>query len=71
MTVAQAIHKHIESLPDVALQEVLDFVEFLESKHAMANTDRSWSSFSLTNAMRGLEEEESPYTLSDIREDKA
>ncbi len=73
MTVAQAIQKHIASLPENTLQEVLDFVEFLEMKRAATATpphDQSWSNFSLASAMHGLESEESPYTLADIREER-
>jgi predicted DNA-binding antitoxin AbrB/MazE fold protein len=30
--------------------------------------DEAWSRFSLASAMRGMEEEESPYTLDDLKE---
>lgn len=73
MTTAQAIMRHLESMPDSMQREVLDFVEFLESRHkecsAARAADDTWSRFSLESAMRGMEDEESPYTLADIRPD--
>jgi len=63
MTVAEQIVQHLNSLPETAQAEVLDFVEFPESRSNNAN----WSGFSLTQAMRGMESEESPYSLNDIK----
>jgi len=63
MTVAEQIVQHLNTLPETAQAEVLDFVEFLESRSNNAN----WSGFSLTQAMRGMESEESPYSLNDIK----
>jgi hypothetical protein len=69
MTTAQAIAEHIEALPESAQREVLDFVEFLESKakpSAVRETETAWSVFSLASAMRGMEDEGSPYTDADV-----
>lgn len=71
MTTAQAIAEHIEALPRAAQREVLDFVEFLESKTragGVREPDASWSAFSLASAMRGMEDEDSPYTVADVKE---
>jgi len=71
MTTTQHIIQHLNSLPDSEQREVLDFVEFLESrrKHLDAREeDAAWSSFSLASAMRGMEDEETPYTLADLKE---
>ena len=71
MTTAQAIIQRLESLPDSAQREVLDFVEFLGSrrKHPMSREeDAAWSNFSLASAMRGMEDEKTPYTLADLKE---
>lgn len=71
MKTAQAIIQHIEALPEVAQREVLDFVEFLEMKYQsaeMRKSDKDWSSFSLDSAMRGMENEQSPYTEADIKQ---
>ena len=49
-------------------REVLDFVEFLESRRAgsdVSNTE--WNRLSLASAMRGMEDEDSPYTREDLK----
>ncbi len=71
MTTAQAIVQHIEALPETAQLEVLDFVEFIEMKYRATETrqpDREWSRFSLDSAMRGMEDERSTYTKTDIKQ---
>ncbi len=71
MTLTEKIFSHIENMPEIYQAEVLDFVEFLESKskklHDRANEERaSWARFSLAQAMRGMEDEEDLYSLSDV-----
>ena len=71
MTTAQLIARHIAALPEDTQQEVFDFVKSLESKLESGDErerDSGWSEFSLASAMRGLEEEPSPYTLADLKE---
>ena len=71
MTTVQAIAQHLETLPETARREVLDFVEFLETRthpRVVRETDAAWSAFSLSSAMRGMEEEPSPYTAADVKE---
>ena len=71
MTITQAIIQHLESLPDSAQREVLDFVEFLEFQRKGAiqrKEETAWSDFSLESAMHGMEDEETPYTLADLKE---
>ena len=71
MTTAQAIIRQLESLPNSAQREVLDFVEFLKSRQDTSPSreeDVAWSHFSLASAMRGMEYEETPYTLGDLAE---
>jgi hypothetical protein len=71
VTTTQGIVQHLMSLSESARQEVLDFVEFLESREAeeVARQDNAqWSRLSLTSAMRGMEGKDSPYTLSDLKE---
>jgi vacuolar-type H+-ATPase subunit D/Vma8 len=70
MTTAQAILERLKDLPDSAQQEVLDFVKSLESRRAelAQEEDAAWSGFSLASAMRGMEDEETPYTLADLKE---
>ena len=71
MTTTEAIIRHLGNLPERARQEVLDFVEFLSSRRprsALKDEDGAWSEFSLASAMRGMEAEDSPYTLTDLKE---
>lgn len=72
MTTAQAIMRRLKSLPDQAQREVLDFVEFIESHRkgptVASKDDKSWSNFSLASAMRGMEDEDTSYTLADLKE---
>lgn len=71
MTTAQAILERLKDLPDSAQREVLDFVKFLESRQAETGSreeDTAWSHLSLVSAMRDMEDEETPYTLADLKE---
>ncbi|MFH1739170.1 MAG: DUF2281 domain-containing protein [bacterium] len=71
MTTTETIVQQLMSLPESAQQEVLRFVEFLESRQGKRVTPEdeiAWAEFSLASAMRGMEDEESPYTLADLRE---
>jgi hypothetical protein len=71
MTTLQTIARHLEALPEADQREVLYFVEFLESKRRPemeGKSDATWSAFSLASAMRGMEDEPSPYTVADVKE---
>ena len=71
MTTSQLIVQHLRSLPESKHREVLDFVEFLESRdknRGARGDDDSWTDFSLVSAMRGMDDEDSPYTTADIKE---
>lgn len=71
MTLAEKILQHIKDLPQSLQAEVLDFVEYLESKIKKGKEDKEdvdWSTLSLSFAMRGLEDEQSPYSLDDLKE---
>jgi hypothetical protein len=67
MSLADKIINNVRALPESKQLEVLDFIEYLRVK-----TDRQenpeWSDFSLSSAMRGMENEESPYSLNDLKE---
>ena len=64
MSLEEKIMRNIQELPESKQAEVLDFVEYLRTK----TEERDWSEFSLTSAMRGMENEDSPYSLEDIKE---
>jgi hypothetical protein len=68
MDTVQRIIEEIKSIPESDQAEVLDFVECLKSKKGRKEEDSGWSMFSLSSAMRGIEEEPSPYGVEDIKE---
>lgn len=68
MTLTEEIIQHVQTLPDPLKAEVLDFVEYLEIKSKKVEEETDWSALSLSSAMRGMEKETSPYTVSDIKE---
>ncbi len=68
MDIVQRIIEELKSVPESTQVEVLDFVEYLKSRKGRNAEDFEWSRFSLDSAMRGIEEEPSPYDISDIKE---
>ena len=64
MSLEDKIIRHINELPESKKAEVLDFVEYLKSK----TDQKDWSEFSLSSAMRGMENEISLYSLEDLKE---
>jgi hypothetical protein len=68
MTIAEAIMEHVTSLPVSDQTEVLDFVEYLELKKKKKDGANNWSAFSLSQAMRGMESEDSLYSSTDLKE---
>ena len=68
MDIVERIIEELKSIPESAQAEVLDFVEYLKSKKVRKDEDSEWSRFSLDSAMRGIEEEPSPYGVEDIIE---
>jgi hypothetical protein len=67
MSLADKIINNVRTLPESKQIEVLDFIEYLRVKtERQENT--GWSDFSLSSAVRGMENEESPYSLKDLRE---
>ncbi|GFP32971.1 hypothetical protein HKBW3S42_01282 [Candidatus Hakubella thermalkaliphila] len=66
MTLTEKILQHVKDLPESLQAEVLDFIEYLESRVAKSKegvSETEWSALSLSFAMRGMEDEYSPYTL--------
>jgi hypothetical protein len=67
VSTAESIFQKAKALPGSLQTEVLDFVEFLERKHASPQED--WAALSLTSALRRMENEEwPPYSESDLIE---
>ena len=67
MSFAQKVTQHMEHLPQSLQAEVLDFVEHLETKKVAKDTV-AWSHLSVSQAMRGMESEKSPYSENDLKE---
>jgi hypothetical protein len=68
MNTVEKIIEQLKSMPESDQAEVLDFLEYLKSKEGREKEDSEWSQFSLDSAMRGIEEEPSPYGIEDIKE---
>jgi len=71
MHVSERVEKYVAALPPPLQDEVLHFAEYLLAR-AESEADRQevseWMMLSLSSAMQGMEDEESPgYTLADVR----
>jgi len=67
MSTAEQIIQELASLGPEKQSEVLEFVEFLKEKEKR-NEENALRYASLDSAMRGMEDEESLYTESDVIE---
>ncbi len=67
MSLAEKIIEKIKSLPEDKQAEILNFINSL-SKKVNEEERKQWSKFSLEEAMRDLETEETLYTVKDIKE---
>jgi hypothetical protein len=67
MSLEEKIIRYIHELPENERAEVLDFIEHLKTKAKKKET-KEWSEFSLSSAMHGMEGEETPYSLGDLKE---
>ena len=72
MIVTEEIADKLQKLSPLLQREVLDFIEFLAQKVGQredGNEEKEWASFSLAQAMNGLEKEDSPeYSEVDLKE---
>lgn len=72
MVISEKISQKVEKLPVAIQLEVLDFVEFVTQRAKKINSEverEQWTEFSINQAMKGLEEEETPeYTEADLKE---
>ena len=64
MSLEDKIIQQIHDLPENKKVEVLDFVEYLKTK----TEEKDWSDLSLSSAMRGMENEDTLYSLDDLKE---
>ncbi|MGA1839092.1 MAG: DUF2281 domain-containing protein [bacterium] len=67
MKLEEKIIQKIHELPESEKAEILDFIEYLKIKK-IKKENRNWTEFSLSSAMRGMEDEQTPYSLDDLKE---
>ncbi|MDP3331522.1 MAG: DUF2281 domain-containing protein [Methylococcaceae bacterium] len=67
MNLSEKILATVASLPEAKQAEVLDFVEYLKLK-TEKEENNDWNSLSISSAMRGMENEESNYSVTDLKE---
>jgi hypothetical protein len=67
MNISEKILDSINTLPESRQIEVFDFIEYLNQKTEKEEYN-SWSNLSIISAMRGMEDEESIYTIDDLKE---
>jgi len=67
MSLANKIINNVKELPELKQIEVLDFIEYLKLK-TERQENIEWSTLSLSSAMRGMENEQSYYSLNDLKE---
>ena len=68
MTLVQKIFQQVQKLPESIQAEVLDFIEFVDRKKARPS-EEDLKDFSLSSAMRGMENEPlSEYSSTDLKE---
>ncbi len=67
MSLADKIIENVKSLPESKQVEILDFTEYLRMKIEKEER-KEWSDFSLASAMKEIEDEESIYSLNDLKE---
>ena len=66
MTLDKEIQERIRKLPNSLQRELLDFIQYLTMK-AEQQEVQDWESFSLSSAMRDMEDESDLYRISDLK----
>ncbi len=67
MDIAERLINNLKTLPESKQSEVFDFIEYLKLK-TDKEEQKEWKNFSLSSAMQCMEDEESLYSLDDIKE---
>jgi hypothetical protein len=68
MSTLEMIAGKAKRLPHDLQEEVADFTDYLLQKFEQNNSlDRQWSSASMSNAIRGFEDDPVTYTKSDVK----
>jgi formylmethanofuran dehydrogenase subunit B len=67
MSIEKIIIQYIYELPEHEKAEVLDFIDFLKTR-GQRKAVKEWTDFCISSAMRGMEAEDTPYSLDDLKE---
>jgi hypothetical protein len=71
MTIIDKTHEGVQQLPTALQAEVLDFIQYLlvkTTRDSQEDEEVTWSDISLSSAMYGKEDEDSPaYTKADLK----
>jgi hypothetical protein len=67
MNIEKRIIQYIHELPEHEKAEVLDFIDYLKTK-GERKAMKEWAVFSISSAMQGMEAEDTPYSLDDLKE---
>ena len=67
MSIEKIIFQYIHELPEHEKVEVLDFIDFLKTR-GQRKAMKERTDFSISSAMRGMEAEDTPYSLDDLKE---
>jgi hypothetical protein len=67
MSIEKEIIQYIQELPEHEKAEALDFIDYLKTK-GERKAMGEWAGFSISSAMRGMEAEDTPYSLDDLKE---
>ena len=67
MNLSKKILENLKILPEPKQIEIFDFIKYLNQK-TEKELSKSWSDLSIASAMRGMEYEDSSYTINDLKE---
>jgi hypothetical protein len=67
MSIEEKIIQYIHELPEHEKAELLDFINYLKTKGERRGM-KEWAEFSLSSAMQGMDDEDTPYSLDDLKE---
>jgi hypothetical protein len=64
MSLTEKIIENVNVLSESKQRQLLDFIEYLRAK----TENEEWANFSLSTAMRGMEDEKASYSIDDLKE---
>jgi hypothetical protein len=64
MSLTEKIIENVNVFPESKQRQILNFVEYLRAK----TENDEWADFSLSTAMKGMEDEKASYSIDDLKE---